>query len=282
MRFLTCLAAVGIAASTPALADHHQSDSAAEHTATFDNVLNHPRRAQDSARDVFRNPAETLSFFQVEPGMTVVDYLPAGGWYSRVLIPYLGAGGTYIGLNPELHPELTGYWDMYRNAASKIPADAQGWVGDAGAEVIGINTDDDMDALAGTADRVLIFREMHNMRRFGWMHDSMMAIRTVLKDDGMVGVVQHRANEDAPFDYTLGQNGYQRQEDVIRLFAAYGFELVSAAEINANPRDPANWEGGVWSLPPSYRGADEGSAERARRADIGESDRMTLLFRKVG
>ncbi len=281
MRILHCLAAAAIAVSTPAFADHHQSDGAQEYAASLDTVLTHPRRADDRARDAYRHPAETLAFFQVEPGMTVVDYMPAGGWYSRVLIPYLGEDGTYIGLNPELHPELTGYWDMYRDAATKIPADAQEWVGDDGAEVIGLNTDDDLAALAGTADRVLIFREVHNMRRFGWFHDTMMAIRSLLKDDGMLGVVQHRASEDAPVDYVLGDNGYQRQEDVIRLFAAYGFELVSAAEINANPSDPANWEGGVWSLPPSYRGAAEGSAERTRRAEIGESDRMTLLFRKV-
>ena len=244
-------------------------------------MLNHPRRAEDRVRDEYRNPAETLAFFQLEPGMTVVDYMPAGGWYSRVLIPYLGDSGTYIGLNPELHPDLTGYWDMYRDAATRIPSDAAEWVGDEGAQVIGLNTDDDLSAHAGSADRVLIFREMHNMRRFGWMHDSMMAIRTLLADDGMVGVVQHRAAADAPVDYTMGQNGYQRRDDVVRLFEMYGFELVGESEINANPADPADWEGGVWSLPPGYRGAAEGSEERARRAQIGESDRMTLLFRKV-
>lgn len=243
-------------------------------------VLAHPRRNADRARDQYRHPAETLAFFGVEPGMTVVDYMPAGGWYSRVLIPYLGPNATYIGLNPELHPELTGYWDMYRGAATRIPADATGWVGNEGARVIGLNTDDDLAAHAGTADRVLIFREIHNMRRSGWFHDSVLAIRALLKPDGLLGVVQHRARADAPADYVLGENGYQREEDVIALFSAYGFDLVARSEINANPRDPANWEGGVWSLSPSFGGAPEGSRERTRRAAIGESDRMTLLFRK--
>ncbi len=283
MRIPAILAGTAMALSTPALADHHQSDAPTEmeNALNLEGVLLHPRRAEDRARDDARNPAETLAFFGVEPGMTVVDYMPAGGWYSRVLIPYLGDEGTYIGLNPELHPSLTGYWDMYRNATTRIPADAAEWVGDDGAEVIGLNTDEDLEAHAGTADMVLVFREMHNMRRFGWTHESMMAFRTLLKDGGMVGVVQHRAKDDAPVEYTMGQNGYQRQADVIRLFAIYGFDLVSASEVNANPADPADWEGGVWNLPPSYRGAPEGSAERARRAEIGESDRMTLLFRKV-
>ncbi|WAT17460.1 hypothetical protein OZN62_11090 [Aurantiacibacter sp. MUD11] len=258
-----------------------QADPVAVPQGSLEAVLAHPRRDADRARDAYRHPAETLEFFDVRPGMTVVDYMPATGWYSRVLIPYLGREGNYIGLNPELHPDLTGYWDMYRNASSRIPSDARDWVGLEGARVYGLNTDDELASFAGTADRVLIFREIHNMRRFGWFHDSMVAIRTLLKDDGLLGVVQHRARATAPVDYTLGDNGYQRQEDVIRLMAVYGFELVAASEINANPRDPADWERGVWSLPPSYAGAAEGSRERTRRAEIGESDRMTLLFRKV-
>lgn len=243
-------------------------------------VLAHPRRQTDRARDQHRHPAETLAFFQVQPGMTVVDYMPAGGWYTRVIVPYLGSNGTYIALNPELHPSLTGYWDMYRGTAEKFPAQARGWVGDEGARVVGTNTNDVPDALVGTADRFLIFREIHNMRRLGWLHDSLLTARKLLKDDGMIGVVQHRAKADAPAAYTLGENGYQREKDVIALFDAYGFDLVSKSEINANPKDPANWERGVWTLPPNYNGAPEGSDRRKELDAIGESDRMTLLFRK--
>ena len=252
----------------------------AQSTAALEQALAHERRADDRARDNWRHPAETLAFFQIEPGMTVVDYMPAGGWYTRVIVPYLGPQGSYIALNPELHPELTGYWDMYRGTAAKFPAEAREWVGEGHAKVIGANTDDDLAALAGTADRALIFREIHNMRRFGWLHDSLVTMRRLLKDDGLLGVVQHRAKADAPVDYILGDNGYQREEDVIKLFEAYGFELVDKSEVNANPADPANWEGGVWTLPPGYRGAPEGSARRAELDKVGESDRMTLLFRK--
>ena len=243
-------------------------------------VLAHPRRDGDRARDAWRHPAETLDFFQVRPGMTVVDFMPAGGWYSRVLIPYLGQGGTYIGLNPEVPAHLTGGWDNYRDAASKLPASARTWVGNEGARVIGLNTDNDLAPYAGSVDRVLIIREMHNIRRMGFLHDTLVATRTLLKPDGMVGIVQHRAKADAPSDYVLGDKGYQREADIIALMSAYGFELAARSEVNANPADPANWEGGVWSLPPAYGGAPEGSEERARRAQIGESDRMTLLFRK--
>ena len=269
------LLAAPLALSAPAAPAIAQSADAALAAA-----LAHERRAEDRARDDQRHPAETLAFFQVRPGMTVVDYMPAGGWYSRILIPYLGAQGRYISLNPELHPEMTGYWDTYRGTAGKFPAEARGWVGATGAPVQGANTDDDLDALAGTADRFLIFREIHNMRRFGWLHDSLVTARKLLKDDGLLGVVQHRAKADAPASYTLGDNGYQREKDVIALFDAYGFELVGKSEVNANPKDPANWETGVWTLPPAYRGAPEGSPRRAELDAIGESDRMTLLFRK--
>lgn len=246
----------------------------------MEEVLAHSRRDEDRARDVHRHPAETLAFFRVEPGMSVVDYMPAGGWYSRVLIPYLGDQGSYIALNPALDPRMTGYWDMYRDTARKFPAEARGWVGYGGARVVGANTDDIPESLDGTADRFLIFREVHNMRRFGWLHDSLLAAHRLLKPDGLLGVVQHRAGANAPFAYTDGSKGYQREQDVIALFGAYGFDLVARSEINANPKDPANWERGVWTLPPGYNGAGEDAARRAEMDAIGESDRMTLLFRK--
>jgi len=264
-------------AAPPAMAQAQPAQGA---NAALASVLAHERRAEDRVRDQYRHPAETLAFFQVQPGMTVVDYMPAGGWFSRVLIPYLGPQGTYIALNPELHPKLTGYWDMYRGTAEKFPAQAREWVSEGGARVIGANTDDVPDTLAGTADRFLIFREMHNMRRFGWLHDTLLTARKLLKADGLLGIEQHRAKPDAPAEFTLGDKGYQREEDIIALLAAYGFELVGKSEINANPKDPANWPDGVWTLPPGYRGAGEDAAKRAELDAIGESDRMTLLFRK--
>jgi predicted methyltransferase len=279
MRFALLAAAllaapVGLVAPLPAAAQQQAVDPA------LAQVLAHSRRDEDRGRDPHRHPAETLAFFQVRPGMTVVDYMPAGGWFSRVIIPYLGKQGTYIALDPELHPSMTGYWDTYRNTAERFPGEARGWVGDEGARVLGANTDSVPDALAGTADRVLIFREIHNMRRFGWLHDTLVAARKLLKDDGLLGIEQHRAKADAPASYTLGDNGYQREKDVIALLDAYGFDLVASSEINANPKDPADWEGGVWTLPPGYRGAGEDAARRAELDAIGESDRMTLLFRK--
>jgi predicted methyltransferase len=253
----------------------------AQIVARMDEVLAHPRRDGDRARDQYRHPKETLEFFRVQPGMTVVDYMPAGGWFSRVLIPYLGEQGTYVGMNPEIPASDTGYFANMRDYDTKLPNEARNWVGFGGARVVGINTNEIPESLNGTADRVLIFRELHNMRRFGWLHNSLLAAHRLLKPDGLLGIEQHRAGPNAPFSYTDGSMGYQREQDVIALLGVYGFELVARSEVNANPRDPANWEGGVWTLPPAYRGV--GPNDTARRAEldrIGESDRMTLLFRK--
>ena len=243
-------------------------------------VLADPRREGDRARDNWRNPAETLEFFQVRPGMTVADYMPASGWYARILVPYLGSNGRYLGLTPD---PAAADGERFANYFEGLPGNFRENVGDwnlGGAPYGVVSSDQLSDATDGTVDRVLIFREMHNLLRSGVMYTELTRMRDLLKPDGMLGIVQHRARADAPADYTLGSNGYLRQEDVVALVEAHGFQLVSTSEVNANPNDTADHDGGVWTRAPSYRGAEEGSEERARRAAIGESDRMTLLFRK--
>jgi predicted methyltransferase len=271
MRIFASLAAVAaLVLSVPAAADP-----------ALDAVLASSHRDADRVRDQYRHPAETLAFFDVRPGMTVVDFWPAGGWFTRVLVPYLGPQGTYVGLNPLVEDGDSPYFQALRNYADSLPAQAQDWVPQGGARVLGANVGSIPEGLHGTADRVLIFREIHNMRRLGWFHDVAVAARNLLKPDGLLGIEQQRAHADAPASYILGDNGYQREGDVIALFEAYGFELVARSEINANPRDPANWPQGVWTLPPGYRGTPaENTARRAELDAIGESDRMTLLFRK--
>jgi len=125
----------------------------------------------------------------------------------------------------------------------------------------------------------MIMREMHNLWRTNLMRGELFAVRDLLKDDGLLGIEQHRARASASADYTNGNNGYLREKDVIALVEAHGFTFVAKSEINANRKDPANHKDGVWMLPPNFRNVkDEG--EKARLAAIGESDRMTLLFRK--
>jgi predicted methyltransferase len=129
----------------------------------------------------------------------------------------------------------------------------------------------------GTFDRILLPRMLHNMLQWNNADSELKVMRELLKPDGMIGIEQHRAKADAPFSYTDGSKGYLRQADVVRLMELNGFELVRASEINANSKDPANWPAGVWTLPPTLALKDQ---DKARYQAIGESDRMTLLFRK--
>ena len=275
LAILAMVAATGIEAA-PALA---QVSSAVPANPALDTALTATIRDGDRARDRYRHPRETLSFFGVEPGMTVVDYMPTGGWYSRILVPYLGSGGTYIGMNPDVSKE-TGYLaDSYGNLAATFPAEAAKWAPAGGAKVLAFNADAVPAGLDGTVDRVLIFREVHNMFRFGWFYKDMQLIRKLLKPGGLVGVEDHRVPENASFERSDGNKGYVRESDVIALFSVMGFDLVAKSEINANPKDPADWKIGVWELPPSYAGAANDPAKKAQVDAIGESDRMTLLFR---
>ena len=276
MRFALLAAATGLALATPALADDHMGVTAErhDHHATLKAAVASDVRGDDRARDQYRHPFETLDFFQVKPGMTVVDYMPAGGWYTRVLVPYLGSEGRYVGLTPD---PAAADGERFANYFSGLPGgfteSSPGW-NLSGAPMSIYGSQDVPEAMQGSVDRALIFREMHNLLRSGVLYTELTRIRGMLKEDGMLGIVQHRAKEDAPGSYTNGSKGYLRQSDVIALVEAHGFELVGMSDINANPADPANWEGGVWTLPPSNSG------DVAEAAATGESDRMTLLFRK--
>jgi len=268
-----CLApAVPVLAAPAPVPPMTASDASAMQSALAD-----PHRDADRARDIWRHPAQTLAFFGVKPGMTVVDYLPSGGWYTRVLVPYLGPKGQYIGLNPGVADASERTRQSMGNIAATFPPKAAAWTGVAADRIVAFNADAIPAERKGTVDRVVIFREVHNMLSGGWLYPDLMAIRSLLKPDGMLGIVQHRAKADAPADYANGSMGYLREKDVISLVEALGFELVGKSEINANPKDPANHPDGVWSLPPTYALGDK---NRAAFAAIGESDRMTLLFRK--
>jgi predicted methyltransferase len=240
-----------------------------------------PLRDPDRARDAYRRPDQTLAFFQVEPTMKVGEYAPGGGWYSRLLGLYLGGQGHLVGLF--FDPTSGAFSDKaqqgIRADAARYPADVAKWSGLPADRFSAYALDAVPAGEAGTFDRILIMRMMHNLLRWNIADREIKALRDLLKPGGMIGIEQHRAHADAPYAYTDGSKGYLREADVIRFMELYGFTFVGRSEANANPRDPANHPAGVWTLPPTLRGVqDEGA--KARLAAIGESDRMTLLFRK--
>jgi len=98
----------------------------------------------------------------------------------------------------------------------------------------------------------------------------------MLKPGGVLGVVEHRLNEDAD-SAREESSGYMKESSIIAFAEAAGFRLAEKSEINANPRDTKDYEKGVWTLPPTLR---DGDKNRDAYLAIGESDRMTLKFVK--
>ncbi|MFN5085563.1 MAG: class I SAM-dependent methyltransferase [Novosphingobium sp.] len=239
-----------------------------------------PLRDKDKARDQYRRPAETLEFFQVAPDMKVGEYAPGGEWYSRLLGLYLGPKGKLVGLyfDPTSGAFNERSQQGIRDGAAKYPADVAAASGLPAERFSAMTLEKLPDAEKGTFDRILVMRMMHNLMRWNIADREIKAMRELLKPDGMIGIEQHRARPDAPYSYADGSKGYLREADVIKFMEVNGFTYVGKSEANANKKDPANWEGGVWTLPPSLRGAKE--EDKARLQAIGETDRMTLLFRK--
>ncbi|USA39508.1 class I SAM-dependent methyltransferase [Pelagerythrobacter marinus] len=281
MRFLLAaavpFAAVSLAAmAAPAQAQEHGGAEGADHRAAIEAALAHPGRADDRARDAHRHPAETIAFFRIAPDMKVGEYAPGGGWYSRVLGHYLGQEGELVGLyfTPDAGPFDAERQAGIRQGAAGFAGKVAEWTGRPEANFAGMTLDAATDADRGTFDRVLVVRMLHNLMRWNSADSELKAMRDLLKPGGMLGIVQHRAKADAPADYADGSKGYLRQEDVVGFVEALGFELVAASEVNANPADSADHARGVWEMPPTL------ATERAELEGLGESDRMTLLFRK--
>lgn len=243
-------------------------------------AVGNPLRNKDRARDVYRRPADTLAFFQVAPDMKVGEYAPGGEWYSRLLGLYLGPKGKLVGLyfDPTSGAFNEKTQQGIRDGAAKYPADIAGWSGQSADRFSAYTLDAVPAAEKGTFDRILIMRMMHNLLRWNIADREVRAMRDLLKPGGMIGIEQHRAKPDAPYSYTDGSKGYLREKDVIAFMELNGFEYVGSSDANANPKDPANWPGGVWTLPPMLSGAKD--EDKPRLQAIGESDRMTLLFRK--
>ncbi len=263
-----------------ALAEHHQKGGMEHKNEALHSVLMHERRTGDKARDKYRNPGKTIAFFGVKPTDTVVEYVPGGGWYSRVLAPYVASEGKFVGLTfaPDPLPFGDEAKERIRGFPEKFPTDVAEWTGMPSAQFSAYTSDNVSEELNGTADFVIIPRMMHNLMRWNIADSEIKVMRNMLKEGGMLGVIQHRAKDGTPFSYADGNKGYLRTDTVVKFIESQGFELIKQSEVNANPKDTADYEGGVWTLPPRF---GKGDADKAKYTEIGESDRMTLLFKKL-
>ncbi|MCA9649104.1 MAG: class I SAM-dependent methyltransferase [Myxococcales bacterium] len=239
-------------------------------------ILASPHRHPDNVlRDEQRHPAETLAFFGVKPDMTVIEIGPGWGWYTEILAPLLAAHGKLVvtDYDPD-GPEDQGQ-TLYARRFQAFRARSDAAYGkierivQADPKTLDLGPD-------GSADMVLVIRGLHGWVNRGVFDDNVAKVYAALKPGGMVGVVQHRAKDDAKVEDAAKQ-GYLPQPWVVERFQAAGFELAEASEINANPKDTKDYAEGVWTLPPTLT---LGDTDKDKYVGIGESDRMTLRFVK--
>jgi predicted methyltransferase len=240
-------------------------------------------RGEDRARDKYRHPGESLAFWGLKPGMTVVEVDPgADGWWSEILAPYAArTNGQYV----------AGFVDLaaptVSDNARKARADFEAKFSDTSrygrVRVVNFGPTSGLAVEPGSADMILVARAFHNWARTeGRTAQYMAEFYEALKPGGVLAVEQHRAPEGA--DPKAG-SGYVPESHVIEAAKAAGFVLDARSEINANPKDTRDHPFGVWTLPPIRRSAASGqqpdpSFDRAKYDAIGESDRMTLRFCK--
>lgn len=267
IRRAAALMLIATAAFPLAAQSNDAAKPAAAPASPLDAALAAPTRTPANvARDKYRNPKQTLAFFGVKPGDTVVELWPGGGWYTEVLAPYLSAGGA-------LHvvPPAGRYDERIRTKVASDPVYGK-------VQVAAFTSGQPTSIAAGSADVVLTFRNVHS-----WLDgDAPVADQVfaeafrVLKSGGTFGVVEHRLPEEAE-DARQMTSGYVKVSTVRRLAEAAGFKFVESSEVNANPKDTKDYPEGVWTLPPTL---ELGDKDREKYLAIGESDRMTLKFVK--
>ena len=271
-RFSTSLAAV-LAALTLSFSLEAVAQTDAATSSALDAALVGSHRSdRNKARDRYRHPKETLTFFGLRRDMTVVEIWPGGGWYTEVLAPLLSGGKLYAALMPPM-PDNEYVTAGRKSFTDKLAArpDLYGNVtvtslGPGGFDI----------APPGSADLVVTFRNLHNWMDLGFAKEAIAEMYRALKPGGILGVEDHRGNPDKPQD-PRAATGYVNEQYAIDLITSAGFVLEARSEINANPQDTKDYAQGVWTLPPSYR---LGERDRAKYQAIGESDRFTLRFRK--
>ncbi len=288
-RCATLLLAACLGAAAPAVAQMATADSASEDQPTdalvppisardftamqLDQVLAGSwRSATNRARDAYRHPKATLQFFGIRPDQTVIEITPGGGWYSEILAPLLHDNGHYIAAVPApgTDAEARRDGDALRR---KFAADAARY---GHAQVVEFDPRAPVFGPPGSADRVLTFRNVHNWVMTGTAPAMFKAFHVVLRPGGVLGVVDHRAADDAALA-AVKPSGYLPTREVVKLATDAGFVLEQSSEINANPSDTKHYPKGVWTLPPTLA---LGQQDRAKYLAIGESDRMTLRFVK--
>ena len=239
-------------------------------TALIAAVNSNGRAPENSVRDKFRHPLESLTFGGLKPGQTVIEVAPGGGYWSEILAPYLRGNGHYVAAMGKADAKLPARFAnaaLYGNVAYTVFGNTSGPMG-----------------VPGSADLVLTARNIHDwLWTKGEAEKFMRDSFAVLKPGGILAVEDHRA--DPRPQIGDARDGYVATATIVKLATDAGFRLEAKSEINANPKDTKDHPFGVWTLPPNRQSApngkpDNSNFDHSKYDAIGESDRMTLRFRK--
>ena len=272
------LLSVPVAAATPP-APAPKAAAAQPADAAIDQALAGKHRSEaNRARDVYRHPKQTLGFFGVSPEQNIIEITPGGGWYTEVLAPLTHGKGhlTAAVVDPTSAKSDNAkkyYTRTNQEFADKLAADKELY---GEVKTVAFDISAPKFGPDGAADVVLTFRNVHNWLGSNSEQAMFNGFFAALKPGGTLGVVEHRAKPGTSRDDSK-KSGYMDVDFVKTLAKNAGFELAAESEINANPKDTKDYEGGVWTLPPTYGAGDK---DREKYKAIGESDRMTLRFVK--
>lgn len=231
------------------------------------------RLEENTERDQYQHPLETLKFFGLTQTLTVVEVSPGSGYFTEILAPYLAPKGHLYLAVPRLPPrpalvllenekKIQDIFLRHKEVQTKT-------------RIIPFEPIDKRNKIRKNfADLVLSFNSVHNWIATKTAVDSFKFFYNVLKPNGILGIVQHKIPDGKA---NVLKSGYMYEDEVIKLAQAAGFKLAGRSEINANPKDTADYPKGVWTLPPTYR---LGEDNKRTYKDIGESNRMTLKFIK--
>ncbi len=227
-------------------------------------------------RDAVRHPLDVLAFFGVKPSSTVVEIWPTGGYWTEILAPYLHGAGTYYAALETTSPDSPD-----REAAEKRNsyftrrlAEDPGRYGRV--KLTRMGPGQDTIAPSGSVDLVLSFRDLHVWMKQGFAEQALVDCYTALKPGGILAMEDHRGQRAGQQDLKAG-DGYVREDYAKGLAELAGFVFVGSSEVEANPKDTANWPKGVWTLPPTLA---LGKEDRDRYIAVGEPDNFVLTFRK--
>ena len=235
-------------------------------------VENPNRKEINQKRDVYRNPYETLNFFGLDKSKKVLEIVPGRGWYTEIISTYMnGSNNFYVAVYKEpgyaieiitkIQNEFFEYFKKYKKQFGEI-------------KKVFIDSDFKIEGHENYFDLILTFRNTHNFLDQNKSENIYKSFHKSLKKNGILGVVQHRADESATFNF---KKGYVKESFLIKHIEKQGFKLIKKTDINSNPKDLKNYSKGVWTLPPRYA---EGDKNKSVYKAIGESDRMTLKFIK--